>query len=135
MKTQNKWEKLFDGFLDLTEFRLIKHKGNDDEYDPWIWSLIDLQGANLGDIESDRFSDAQGILDRMGVYIDDYFIKDIEDLLEEKGIEITWDDDYQDYINNARVLLPESSWDFDVLDMLCNHYNEIDLNNCYYEEG
>ena len=135
MKTQNKWEKLFDGFLDLTEFRLIKHKGNDDEYDPWMWSLIDLQGANLGNIESDRFSDVQGIFDRMGIYINDYFIQDIEDLLEEKGIEITWDDDYQDYINNARVLLPEASWDFDVLDMICNHYNEIDLNNCYYEEG
>lgn len=134
MKTQNKWEKLFDEFLDLTEFRLIKHKENDDEYDPWMWSIVDLQGENIGDIESDRFSDAQGILDRMDIYINDYFIQDIEDLLEEKGIEITWDDDYQDYIDNARVLLPEASWEFEVLDMICNHYNEIDLNNCYYEE-
>lgn len=134
MKTQNKWEKLFDEFLDLTEFRLIKYKENDDEYDPWMWSIVDLQGENIGDIESDRFSDAQGILDRMDIYINDYFIQDIEDLLEEKGIEITWDDDYQDYIDNARVLLPEASWEFEVLDMICNHYNEIDLNNCYYEE-
>lgn len=135
MQIKNKWEKLFDEFLDLTEFRLIKHKGNDAKYDPWIWSIVDLQGANLGNIEGDRFSDAQGILDRMDIYINDYFIQDIEDLLEEKGIEITWDDDYQDYIDNLRVLLPEAFWEFEVLDMICNHYSEIDLNNCYYEEG
>ena len=71
----------------------------------------------------------------MDIYINDYFIQDIEDLLEEKGIEITWDDDYQDYIDNLRVLLPEAFWEFEVLDMICNHYSEIDLNNCYYEEG
>ena len=135
MQIKNKWEKLFDEFLDLTEFRLIKHKGNDAKYDPWIWSIVDLQGANLGNIEGDRFSDAQGILDRMDIYINDYFIQDIEDLLEEKGIEIKWDDDYQDYIDNLRVLLPEAFWELEVLDMICNHYSEIDLNNCYYEEG
>lgn len=135
MQIKNKWEKLFDEFLDLTEFRLIKHKGNDVEHDPWIWSIVDLQGANLGNIEGDRFSDAQGILDRMDIYINDYFIQDIEDLLEEKGIEITWDDDYQDYIDNSIILLPEAFWEFEVLDMICNHYSEIDLNNCYYEEG
>ena len=135
MQIKNKWEKLFDEFLDLTEFRLIKHKGNDAKYDPWIWSIVDLQGANLGNIEGDRFSDAQGILDRMDIYINDYFIQDIEDLLEEKGIEITWDDDYQDYIDNSIILLPEAFWEFEVLDMICNHYSEIDLNNCYYEEG
>ena len=135
MQIKNKWEKLFDEFLDLTEFRLIKHKGNDVEYDPWIWSIVDLQGANLGNIEGDRFSDAQGILDRMDIYINDYCIQDIEDLLEEKGIDITWDYDYQDYIDNSRVLLPQAFWEFEVLDMICNHYSEIDLNNCYYEEG
>ena len=135
MQIKNKWEKLFDEFLDLTEFRLIKQKGNDVECDPWIWSIVDLQGANLGNIEGDRFSDAQGILDRMDIYINDYFIQDIEDLLEEQRIEITWDADYQDYIDNARVLLPEASWEFEVLDMICHHYSEIDLNNCCYEEG
>ena len=103
MQIKNKWEKLFDEFLDLTEFRLIKHKGNDVECDPWIWSIVDLQGANLGNIEGDRFSDAQGILDRMDIYINDYFIQDIEDLLEEKGIDITWDYDYQDYTKKDRV--------------------------------
>ena len=40
-----------------------------------------------------------------------------------------------DYIDNLRVLLPEAFWEFEVLDMICNHYSEIDLNNCYYEEG
>lgn len=134
MKPQNKWEKIFNEFLDLTEFTLVKHKtGLEDE--DGVWSLIDLQGANLGDIESDRFKNAAGILDRMEIYINDYFIEDIENLLTEKGIEVTWGSDYQEYIDNAKDLLPDASWDFAVLDMICNHAEKINLENCIYEEA
>ena len=37
----NKCTKLFEEFLDLIEFTLVKHKSSDEEYNPWIWSLID----------------------------------------------------------------------------------------------
>lgn len=133
MKNKNKWEKIFDEFLDLIEFSLIKHKIEFEDEDG-IWSLVDLQGANLGNIELDRFKNATGIVDRLEIYINDYFIEDIENLLDEKGIEVTWGSDYQEYIDNAKDLLPDASWDFDVLDMICNHVDEINLENCTYEE-
>lgn len=133
MKVQNKWEEIFDQFLDLIEFSLIKHKSELEDED-YIWSLIDLQGANLGDIESDRFKDAMGIVDRLEIYIDDYFVEDIENLLAEKGVAVTWGGDYQEYIDNAKDLLPDASWDFVVLDMICNHVDKINLENCTYEE-
>lgn len=133
MNNQNKWERIFNEFLELIEFALVKHK-TELEDEAGIWSLVDLQGANLGDIESDRFNNAAGIVDRMEIYINDYFIEDIENLLAEKGIEVTWGSDYQEYIDNAKDLLPDSSWDFDVLDMICNHVDEINLENCIYEE-
>ena len=62
MKQQNKWEQLFEEFMDLTEFSLIKHKnpklvlsyedpdGNPiEEVHEGVWSIYDRQGANLGD--------------------------------------------------------------------------------------
>ena len=119
---QNTYEKLFDEFLNLTEFRLLKHKDG-------TFSLKDRQCANLGDIEDDRFASASEILDRMDIYIQDYLIRDIEDALDEKSIEIgcAWGE-YGQY----RDLIPDYKFDFDLLDMIINHPNEIDLNNCDY---
>lgn len=127
MKKQNKWEKLFDEFMELTEFGLIKnHNGS--------WGVKDYQYANLGDIESDEFFSAMQIFDRMDTYIQDYFLRDIDDLLDEKNIEIDWDFTCEAYLKNAKDLLPNAAWDFEVLDMICNHFDEINLNNCFYEE-
>lgn len=127
MKKQNKWEKLFDEFMELTEFGLIKnHNGS--------WSVKDYQCANLGDIESDEFFSVMQIFDRMDTYIQDYFLRDIDELLDEKNIEIDWDFTCEAYLKNAKDLLPNAAWDFEVLDMICNHFDEINLNNCFYEE-
>ena len=119
---KNTYEKLFDEFLNITEFRLLKHKDG-------TFSLEDQQCANLGDIEDDRFETASEVLDRMDIYIQDYLIRDIEDALDEKSIEIdcAWEE-YGQY----RDLIPDYKFDFDLLDMIINHPDEIDLNNCDY---
>ena len=79
VKKKNKYEELFDAWMDITEFRLLKY-GNK-------FGVEDLQGADLGDIQSDRFATAMEIIDRMDVYINDYLICDIDDALDEKNIE------------------------------------------------
>ena len=91
MKQKNKYEKLFDEFLELTEFRLVRHQNDYDEYSDEYghWSLIDCQGANLGDIENDRFKSATQILDRMDIYIHDYIVEDIEACLDEAGYDLS----------------------------------------------
>ena len=137
MKKQNKWEKLFDKFLDLTEFKLIKHQNKYNQYTDEYghWSLIDLQEANLGNIQDDRFKSAQEILERMTIYINDYIIADIEECLEEKNLyPENGYVDWQDMLNHAKDLLPENKFEFDLLDMICNHFEEIKLENCIYEE-
>lgn len=58
-KKQNKYEKLFDSFLELTEFSLIKHEDG--------FGLEDRQGANIGGIEDDRFETAEQIFERIGL--------------------------------------------------------------------
>lgn len=119
---QNTYEKLFDEFLNITEFRLLKHKDG-------TFSLEDQQCANLGDIEDDRFETASEVLDRMDVYIQDYLVADIEDALDEESIAI--DCDWKEY-GKYRDLIPDYRFDFDLLDMIVNHSNEVDLNNCDY---
>lgn len=123
---KNKYEILFGEFLSVTEFKLVKYTDG--------FGLVDLQGANLGDIEGDRFKTAEDIIDRMDVYINDYFLNDIDELLDEKNIEVDWPFTCDAYLEHANELLPEYPWDFEVLDMICNHANEINLENCDYEE-
>ena len=128
MKQQNKWEKLFDEFLDLTEFTLVKHQND--------WSVIDNQGGNIGDIESDRFKSVAEILMRMDSYTNDYIIEPLEGIAEMEGIDVFDLEQWGwDYLLSFRDKFPQScQWDFDVLEMICDHDEEINLENCTYKE-
>ena len=120
---KNTYERLFDEFLDLTEFRLLKH--NDGTF-----SLEDQQCANLGDIENDRFISASEILDRMDIYIQDYIVEALSDVIDVNGVSL--EEDTWMGLLECRDKVPEADWDFDVLDMIINHPDKIDLNNCDY---
>lgn len=138
MKKQNKWEELFEQFMELTEFTLTQYKDG--------WGVIDGQGANLGDIQSDRFENAADIFDRMDIYINDYFFNDLEEELEAynvdlEGREVPWNADEwlalrgdKEFYQKNKKYFDEHSFEFDVLDMIVNHEGEINLENVYYEE-
>lgn len=142
MKSQNKWEKLFEEFLDLIEFSLLKRAN----YDWGMWSLVDLQGANLGNIEEDEFVSATDIIDRLDIYINDYFFDDLECELDAYNVdlgdrEVPWDaeewlalrDDVEFY-NKNKEYFDGHTFEFDVLDMIAHHTQEIDLENVFYQE-
>lgn len=125
-KQQNNYEKLFDSFLDLTEFSLIKYEDG--------FGLNDITGANLGDIEDDRFETAEQIFERMSVYIDDYIDEDLcnvwVDELEHDPSEIP--NTLEGWLDHKEEL-KEYQYEIDLIDMICNHYTEINLENCTYE--
>ena len=118
---KNKYEKLFDSFIELTEFTLVKY------YDGW--GLKDLQEGNLGDIESDRFEDALELIDRMDIYINDYLVRPIAENLGISQCGTTWGEMAKKYKGKAG----ESDFDVLILDALCNHPDEISLENCAHE--
>lgn len=125
---QNQWEGLFDGFMDLTEFSLVKYEDG--------WGLVDNQGGNLGDIESDRFKSAGDIFERMEHYIDDYIIRALEDIwVNEAGFDVESTPSlYADWLKHRETRgFEDSGFDLDLLDMIANHYNDINLENCTYE--
>lgn len=126
---KNKYENLFDDFISTTDFRLIKYKEG--------FGLEDLQGGNFGNIEADRFNTAEEIIDRMDVYVQDYFITDTEELLEDVyDVEVPTYWSYEDLLEFARPIMENGSYKFniEILDMICYHANEINLENCDYEE-
>lgn len=119
----NRWEALFDEFMDLIEFSLVKHKE--------CWSLIDNQGANLGDIQSETFGSAVDIFDRLTMYIDDYIIRPLEDDLDNRG-ETNVPHTFEEFLER-RDEFENYTFELAIIDMICNHANDIDLNQCTYE--
>ena len=123
------YNKLFSEFLDLIEFQLVENvddsytDANGDAHEG-KWSLIDLQGGNIGGIEARRYTNAADMIEDLDIYIDDYIFNSIIDSLKDIGIQSS----YSDYrILRYRDKLPDNEWDFDVLDMIANHADEIDL--------
>lgn len=113
---------LFVNFLYSTEFALDK---DEDGY-----YLVDLQGANLGNINEDRFQSAEEIFDRMEVYIEDYFVDDLEDWAKHYKIELPGS--YEEMLhfiddNDEYPLTDNEKYSYEVLDMVVNHYDDIDL--------
>lgn len=61
-------------FLELFDFDYKITKNKDEEK---IIKLIDLQNANLGDIESEEFNNTLEVIDRLDIYYHDYLYTDI----------------------------------------------------------
>ncbi len=76
--------------MKLTEFLSIFEFSYDITEDNKI-RLIDWQGANLGEIEEERFeindNTITNIIERMSTYIDDYIIIEFENALHDLGID------------------------------------------------
>lgn len=112
-------EELFKDFLCICDFGLEKY---DDGY-----GVVDLQGANLGDIESDRFQTAESIADRMDIYISDMLE---DDLSEELGI--TDYSNLTELVQKAKLHAKAEQYrqDIDILEMIVNGCKDIKLENC-----
>ena len=124
------YNKIFNDWLELTEFELVKYRDR--------FGLIDLQKANLGDIESDRFDDAMSMLDRMDVYINDYLVKDIYEELFCEGGSPYPDGNWDSFVDEARNRAwcdefenHNCDYAIEMLDMICNHPEEVSLSEVY----
>ncbi|MBQ8248117.1 MAG: hypothetical protein IJZ42_13395 [Lachnospiraceae bacterium] len=64
---------------------------NEEDIDKPLIGLIDTQGANLGNIEGDRFflnkNLVEAIIERMDIYVNDYVIKEFEEALRDREMD------------------------------------------------
>lgn len=126
VKQLNKWEKLFIEFLNMTEFSLQRRVDFDDVD---CYGVEDYQHANLGGIEQDFFYSAADVLDRMEVYEHDYIINDLEECLLENNVSCEYNEWFE--LLQYRPLLPNNQADFDFIEMICYHPQDIDINHIY----
>lgn len=134
----NKYTKLFADFLHTMDFGLCKK--------PNGYALIDYQGAYWGGIAEDRFDSAESIVDRLDIYIDDYFLDDLEEEAPNYGISdetivdilgfadwFAWftenkdKAEYQKFINTH-------GFEFEVADLVVNHLDEVCLDDVVDKE-
>lgn len=88
---------VFNEFLDTIEFNLIyttNKEGNK------VFKLKDRQEANLGHIESNEFYNLVSLIDRLDIYIQDYYINDLIECLK-LDQDIRWSD-YDKIISLAK---------------------------------
>lgn len=120
----NKYTKLFKELLCQLDFELVKYEDG--------FGLDDLQGPGLGDIETERFKDAAGVLDRLELYISDCIVTDLEDELS-----LDPSDTWQEVINKARKadVTAAYAWEIDALDLAVNHAGDVSIEECFKKEN
>ena len=77
------------------------------------------------------------IFERMEIYIDDYIVFPLQEIRkidenEVSGYELNEYMQWEDYVINREHFRKDYQSDIDFLDKICNHANEIELNNCTF---
>lgn len=116
------WDyKMVEEVLDDMEFELLVSTSEDGTT---ILKVRDLQGANLGDIESDEFENFDDLMDRFDIYYTNYFE---EPICEEFENEIG---DWNNYVElyNELMKLPCDrikgwEWSINVLGLIAGVYD------------
>lgn len=134
----NKYTKLFTDFLHTMDFGLCKETDG--------YALIDYQGAYWGNIAEDRFDSAESIVDRLDIYIDDYFLDDLEEEAPNYGISdetivdiLGFADWYAWFVENKdkaeyQKFINTHGFEFEVADLVVNHLDEVCLDDVIEEE-
>lgn len=133
-----KWTEVFKGMLDLMDMQLVMYDVG--------YGLIDLQGENLGDIESDLFTTAEDIISRLDVYVNDYYLTDLDEeydnamenvglipeCVRKRSTPEEWCE-FEEFarrstgLGNARLFVENHQHQFEVMDLIANHLDEVDL--------
>lgn len=109
--------------LDLMEFEVLV--GEDEDGNQCL-KLYDLQGANLGGIESDTFEDFDQLIGRMDVYFDDYIVRPLEEEFEnEIGEWNTWFDMYNRIVELPYERIKSYEWDINMLGLWIDAYYNV----------
>ena len=114
-----------------------------DENGKNIFKLKDLQGGNLGNIESEKFHNLADILNRLDIYHYDYIFQPLEEKLEEgEKIENNdWDliasrflksNKVQEKLSQVYPFNFNDNFDLDITDKLKNYLDKEEFSLIYY---
>ena len=116
------WDyKMVEEVLDDMEFELLVSTSEDGTM---ILKVHDLQGANLGDIESDEFENFDDLMDRFDIYYRDYYEDPIcEEFGDEIGDWTTYEDLYNELMKLPQNRIEDWEWTINVLGLIAGVYD------------
>lgn len=117
---------------------IMNDRGIDFSRDSYVFCLYDRQGVNLGDIDLCRFHTAEEVIERLDVYIEDYYRSDLADELIEYGLDREntpeCESEWVEFEKNSsgkpeyEKFIKEHRHEFDVMNLIAYHLGDIDLN-------
>lgn len=120
------YTKIFFNMLEVIDFELVKHEDG--------YGLVDKQGGNFGDIESDRYTNASQIIDRLDIYLNDFYFDDLEEAAEsEYGITFKYQpvpssaEEWITLMDKHEEFKKAYRHEYDVMDLIAFHAQDVDL--------
>lgn len=119
--TRTYWDyKIVEEVLDDMDFELVV---SEDEEGNMFLKVHDLQGANLGDIESDEYENFDDLMDRFDMYYWDYYITPISEEFEnEIGDWNNYEELYNEIIKLPYERIKDWEWTINVLGLVAKVY-------------
>ena len=131
------YTEIFSAMLETMEFSLDKHYCR--ETNSVSYSLYDLQGANLGDVQSEEFCNATEIIDRLDTYLGDYYFNDLEDECNDPATSDFTADDWVQYLDAHDDLKASYLHEYDVMKMISSYSDKVNVDiafrDCHTPDG
>lgn len=130
MNKQNHYVELFNQMLNQMDMGLIKHGKNAYHVESAFYILSD---------ENEIIQTTQELFDRLELFIDESFADDLSREAIDYGlldyISHPWDaalekiEQYRNGTVKEREFVKDHEWEIEVLDMLCHHLDEVNINS------
>lgn len=95
------------------------------------YSLEDLQGANLGKIENDRFDNTAAVLDRLDMYYDNYILDDLHEIY---GLQDVYSKSFEELLEECKNNQNIQPYYIDWLELITHQAFNVDINDVYKEQ-
>lgn len=130
MNKQNHYEELFDQMLTQMDIDLVKHGKNVYHIESTFYIIED---------ENEIIQTTQELVGRLEIFIDESFADDLGRESIDYGLldypSHPWDaalekvEQYRSGTSKEREFVQDHEWEIEVLDMLCHHLDEVNINN------
>lgn len=95
------------------------------------YSLEDLQGANLGKIEKDRFNNTAAMLDRLDIYYNNYILDDLNEIY---GLPDVYSKSFAELLEECKNNPHIPSYYIDWLELITQESFNVNINDVYEEQ-
>lgn len=117
MFSKEYYKEMFYDLMNQYEFKVYKAQDEDGNE---CLKLKDLQGGNLGNIESREYKDFAEILEDLEIYHNDYLVKYVSSCVYNYCDSESWEDLVKTYFAHINEFDGDCEWEARMLDLVVN---------------